>query len=221
VLLSAAVSLDGYLDDTSPTRLLLSNAEDFTRVDEVRATVDAILVGAGTVRADDPRLEVRSPPLRRRRLDSGRPETPLKVILSGTGSVGREARFLRGDGEKLIYVSSGAWRDTRDRIGSAAAVIDGGDPVDLGFLLADLAARGVDRLLVEGGGAVLTQFLAAGVVDELHLAVAPFLLGSAGGRRFVDPVAFPQNPARPMELAEVRAMGDVVLLRYGVNPGER
>lgn len=54
VLLSAAVSLDGYLDDTGPDRLLLSSPADFDRVDEVRASVDAILIGAGTIRADNP-----------------------------------------------------------------------------------------------------------------------------------------------------------------------
>lgn len=61
VVLSAAVSLDGFLDDASERRLLLSNEEDFDRVDEVRAGVDAILVGAGTIHADDPKLLVRSP----------------------------------------------------------------------------------------------------------------------------------------------------------------
>ena len=60
VLLSAAVSLDGYLDDTTPERLLLSSPADFDRVDEVRASVDAILIGAGTIRADNPRLLVNS-----------------------------------------------------------------------------------------------------------------------------------------------------------------
>jgi len=61
VLLSCAMSIDGHIDDNGPERLLLSNAEDFDRVDEVRASCDAIMVGAGTVRRDNPRLLIRSP----------------------------------------------------------------------------------------------------------------------------------------------------------------
>ncbi len=86
VLLSAAVSLDGYLDDTGPERLLLSSPADFDRVDEVRASVDAILVGAGTLRADNPRLLVNSPERRAARVADGRPEYPLKVTVSGSGT---------------------------------------------------------------------------------------------------------------------------------------
>ncbi|MFB8016906.1 RibD family protein, partial [Streptomyces rochei] len=74
VLLSAATSVDGYLDDTSPERLLLSNAEDFDRVDEVRASCDAILIGATTMRKDNPRLLVNSEERRAKRLAEGRSE---------------------------------------------------------------------------------------------------------------------------------------------------
>ncbi|HET9379817.1 MAG TPA: dihydrofolate reductase family protein, partial [Streptomyces sp.] len=87
VLLSAAVSLDGCLDDTGPERLLLSGPADFDRVDAVRASVDAILVGAGTIRADNPRLLVGSPARREARRAAGRPEHPLKVTVSGSGDL--------------------------------------------------------------------------------------------------------------------------------------
>jgi 5-amino-6-(5-phosphoribosylamino)uracil reductase len=214
VLLSAAVSLDGYLDDASPSRLLLSNTEDFDRVDQVRASADAILVGAATIRADDPALEVRSLRLRQKRLSEGLSETPLKVTLSKSGRLDPGARFFGGDGGKLVFVPSRAFSSARDRIGSPATVIDAGSCVDLDFLLRDLAARGVARLMVEGGGAVHTLFLSGGVVDEIQIAVAPFLLGSAGGQRFVNPARFPQDPAHRMDLAGVRQLGDVVVLRY-------
>ncbi|GGM23951.1 hypothetical protein GCM10010129_80430 [Streptomyces fumigatiscleroticus] len=103
VLLSAAVSLDGYLDDTGPDRLLLSGPADFDRVDAVRASADAVLVGAGTIRADNPRLLVASPVRRSARVSAGRPEHPLKVTVSGSGELDVQARFwhtggARGDG---------------------------------------------------------------------------------------------------------------------------
>ncbi|MEZ5095500.1 MAG: dihydrofolate reductase family protein [Nocardioides sp.] len=78
VLLSCSLSLDGYLDNAAGHRLVLSNAADLDRVDDVRAGCDAILVGAGTVRADDPRLVVRSPERRSRRLARGLDPTPSR-----------------------------------------------------------------------------------------------------------------------------------------------
>ena len=82
VLASCAVSLDGFLDDATPERLILSGPADLDRVDAERARVDAILVGAGTVRADDPRLLVRSPRRRADRVACGQPPSPLRVVLS-------------------------------------------------------------------------------------------------------------------------------------------
>lgn len=215
VLLSVAASLDGCIDDTSDTRLLLSDAEDFDRVDEVRAGVDAILVGANTIRSDDPRLLVRSAERRRRRVDAGLPGSPVKVTVTSTGDVDAGAGFFTtGEGAKLVYAASPAVSALRDRLGAAATVVDAGDPLDVHRLLADLADRKVGRLLVEGGGATHTLFLAADVVDELHLVFAPFFLGDAAAPRFVRAAAFPQSPARPMTLVQTRQMGDLVLLRY-------
>lgn len=85
VLLSVAASIDGYIDDSTDERLLLSNDEDFDRVDEVRAGVDAILVGANTIRRDNPRLLVRSDDRRKRRVDAGLTESPIKVTISAGG----------------------------------------------------------------------------------------------------------------------------------------
>ncbi|MDQ0379901.1 dihydrofolate reductase family protein [Amycolatopsis thermophila] len=208
VLASAAVSLDGYLDDTSDRRLLLSNEEDFARVDDVRASVDAILVGAGTIRTDNPRLLVRS----------GR-ATPAKVTITESGDLDPAANFFTtGDVEKLVYTPSAAVPGVRSRLGAVATVVDGGDPLDLHHVLADLAGRGVERLMVEGGGAVHTLFLTAGVVDELHLAIAPVFVGEAAAPRFVGPGRFP--PGR-LQLTETRRIGDVVFMRYHLGQAAR
>src|SRR5690606_9923803 len=93
VLLSVAVSVDGYLDDTAAERLLLSNEADFDRVDELRAWSDAILVGAETVRRDNPRLLVNSESRRRSRVAAGRPEFPRKVTVTASGDLDPRARF--------------------------------------------------------------------------------------------------------------------------------
>jgi 5-amino-6-(5-phosphoribosylamino)uracil reductase len=214
-VLSAAASLDGYLDDTSTDRLLLSNEEDFDRVDEVRAGVDAILVGANTIRADDPRLLVCSAARRQRRVRAGLPATPMKVTLTESGKLDPAARFFTtGDSDKLVYTTTGALASVRERVGALSTVVDAGGELDVRRVLADLAGRGVGRLLVEGGGAVHTMFLVAGVVDELHLVYAPFFVGQADAPRLVNPAVFPQGPGRRMALEEARQIGDVVFLRY-------
>src|SRR5689334_7405227 len=177
VLLSAAVSLDGHLDDTGPERLLLSSPADFDRVDEVRASVDAILIGAGTIRADNPRLLVNSPERRAARVAAGKPEYPLKVTVSGSGDLDPEARFWRTGGDKLVYTTDqGAERAKAH--GLAAEVAALGPDIDWRRLLADLAARGVDRLMVEGGGRIHTQLLQQGLADELQLVLAPLFVGT-------------------------------------------
>ena len=217
VLLSAAVSLDGYLDDTTPERLLLSSPADFDRVDEVRASVDAILIGAGTIRADNPRLLVNSAERRAARVAAGRPEYPLKVTVSAAGDLDPSANFWHTGGEKIVYTTEkGAERLRRAPV--AADVVALGPELDWRELLEHLrAVRGVERLMVEGGGAVHTQFLAEDLVDELQLVVAPFFVGEPGARRFVGEGRFPWNPGRRARLAETRQLGDVVLLRYALS----
>jgi 5-amino-6-(5-phosphoribosylamino)uracil reductase len=214
-VLSCSTSLDGYLDAGTSQRLVLSGEEDLARVDAVRASCDAILVGAGTVRADDPRLLVRDPEARRRRLAEGRPEHPAKVTVTASGRLDPGSRFFtHGDVAKLVYCDSRAAGRTRERLGCAATVVDAGSPVDLRDVLGDLADRGVGRLMVEGGGRVLTQLLVAGLADELHLVVAPFFVGDARARRFVGDGAFPWDAAHRARLVEARPVGDVVLMRY-------
>src|SRR5690242_20008480 len=93
VLLSAAMSVDGYLDDTSPERLRLSNAADFDRVDQVRAESDAILIGANTMRRDNPRLLVNSDERRAQRVADGKPAYPLKVTVTRTGDLAADLKF--------------------------------------------------------------------------------------------------------------------------------
>lgn len=220
VLASAACSLDGYLDDASGQRLMLSGQADLDRVDEVRAGVDAILVGAGTVRADNPRLLVRSEDHRQARVRRGEPASPTKVVISSAGDLDPSAAFFTaGEAPRLVYTPDAGSGTARARLGTVAEVIGAGDPadprrLDPHRLLADLAGRGVRRLLVEGGSAVHTLFLAADLVDELHLVIAPFFVGDPDAPRFVGPAAFPQGPGRPMRLQEARPVGEVVLLRY-------
>ncbi|WP_166021808.1 dihydrofolate reductase family protein [Streptomyces chilikensis] len=220
VLLSAAVSLDGCLDDTGPERLLLSGPEDFDRVDEVRAASDAILIGAGTLRADDPRLVVRSPARRAERAAAGRPEFPLKVLVTGSGDLDPAAAFWGTGGRKAVYTTDrGAPRAQAALRGRKDAdVVPVGPELDWRAVLEHLyAVHRVRRLMVEGGGSVHTQLLRSGLADELQLAVAPLVVGDPAAPRLFGPGAYP--PGR-LRLEETRPVGDVVLARYRpVAPG--
>lgn len=217
-LLSCSMSIDGYIDGATESRLLLSNALDFDRVDRVRAGIDAILVGATTVRNDNPRLLVRAPDRRRQRKDRGLPENPLKVTVTQRGLLDASSRFFADDGSpKLVYGGSRVVDHLQNRLGDVAQVVDGGDPVRMRALTEDLHARGVRRLMVEGGSSVHTQFLAEDLVDELQLVVAPFFVGEPGARRFVGEGRFPWHPGRRAVLASTEQVGDVVLLTYALS----
>jgi len=217
-VLSCSMSIDGYLANGAEQRLMLSNEADLDRVDAVRAHCDAILVGAATVRQDNPRLLVRAPARQAVRVTNGHPGSPIKVTVTAGAQLDPRANFFGlGDSEKIVYCASSTVSQARRRFGDLATVIDGGQPVDMRWVSENLCARGVNRLMVEGGGLVHTQFLTADLADELHLVVAPFFVGDSTARRFVGDGRFPFNPDRRARLVEVRQIGDVALLRYALS----
>src|SRR5215471_5954030 len=110
------MSVDGRIDHRGPSRLVLSNQADLDRVDQERAASDAILVGGGTLRRDDPRLVVRSPELRAGRAARGRPENPMKVAIAG-GELDPGLRFFtEGAAEKLVFCPTPAAGRLRKRL---------------------------------------------------------------------------------------------------------
>jgi len=217
VLLSVATSLDGHVDDASPERLILSGAEDLDRVDAERAAADAILVGAATIAADDPRLLVRSADRSAERVTRGLPPSPIKVAItrSGRGLDPSAKFFTTGDGEKLVYALVAApvaapaaapvVPELQRRLAGLATVVVA---PDLAAVLADLAARGVARLMVEGGTRTTTAFLTAGLVDELQVVVAPLVVGDPAAPRLA------AAAVDRMELVDLRRVGDCALLVY-------
>ncbi|MFR9754028.1 RibD family protein [Nocardia sp. 004] len=217
VLLSVAVSIDGYIDDTSPQRLLLSNPEDFDRVDRLRADADAILIGAATIRSDNPRLIVKSPDRQQERLVAGRTAQPLKVTVTAGGDLDPAAAFWHhgtAEHRPLVYTTTAGAPKTSERLSGLAEVVPLGERVDFGVLLDDLGNRGIQRLMVEGGSHMHTAFLSTGLADELQLAIGPNLIGDSNAPRLLNPAQFPGGSTRRMKLAEVTQLGDVAVLRY-------
>jgi 5-amino-6-(5-phosphoribosylamino)uracil reductase len=217
VLASAAMSADGYIDDASPRRLILSSPEDLDRVDAERAGCDAIMVGAQTVRSDNPRLLVRSERRREQRMAAGLPSSPAKVTITASGDLDRGARLFAADGAaKLVYAAA-------DVAGVLAASLDGraeviGMPAghELAWVLADLAARGVGRLMVEGGARLLAQALAGGLADEFQLAVAPVFVADPAAPRLL--ASWPPAARAPAERDEQPRAASGLTTSGGVLP---
>jgi len=214
-IVSCAVSVDGYLDDASADRLILSGPEDLDEVDALRAGADAILVGAGTVRADNPRLLVRDAGRVAAREAAGRPPHPRRVTLTAGGDLDPAARIFAGPGEPLVYATSAAAPAARENLHDKAVVIDVGAELSLAAILTDLASeRLVATLLVEGGSRILRDLLAADLADELRLAIAPFFVGDERAPRFALPATYPHDQRHPMTLLSVRRVGEVAVHHY-------
>lgn len=215
VHLNCAVSADGRLAYSGGARARLSGPEDLERVQRLRAASDAILVGLGTVRLDDPSLRVHWELLHRA---PGR--APLRVVLDSHGRTPRSARVLDEGAPTLIATAVGSRRRFPPHI---AVVQAGRGRVDLAILLARLRRRGVRRLLVEGGGDVIASFLRGGWVDTMTVYVAPVLIGGPTAPPMVrGPGARGAGETTTLRLARMRRLGAGLLLTWTPRrPGPR
>ncbi len=181
VTLSFATTADGFLDDASSQRLMISTPEDWAAVGRLRADCDAILVGAETLRRDDPALSLRDESVRRRRQAIGLRPDGTKVTLTASGRLDPSLRFFtEGDADRIVF-STHDLPALHDR----AAVIVSDEPLTARRIVTELEKRGIGHLLVEGGAHVLRMFLEEGMADTVRAAVNPALtLGEAGYARF-------------------------------------
>jgi 2,5-diamino-6-(ribosylamino)-4(3H)-pyrimidinone 5'-phosphate reductase len=204
VIVNCAASLDGKIALANRRPVRLSCDADHRRVHTLRAECDAVIVGIGTVLQDDPRL------LLDPALAPG--ASPLRVVLDTTLRTPRSARVLQGDASTLVATGS---RPRRQELRGAEVVACGNGAVDLARLLALLHARGVRKVLVEGGETVLWSFLTSGLWDEFTQFVANTLIGGvtsptvAGGAGAATPA---EMHAFTLESAE--RLGDDVLLTW-------
>ena len=200
ITLSFATTADGYLDDNSPARLMISTPGDWEAVLRLRAAHDAILVGAETLRRDNPGLLLRDPAVRERRVAGGLRPDLAKVTVSRSGRLSPELRFFtEGDAERYVFSST----DMPD-LKNIATVISSNGPITAAYIVTELEKHGIGSLLVEGGAQILGMFLAEGMADEVRCAVNPRLtLGpERGGARFV----FTPPPGAECRCEEVDGM---------------
>ena len=163
-------SLDGFIATHSGESQYVTGEENILHLHRMRALSDAVVVGAGTVAADDPQLTTRHV--------SG--PSPLRVVLDPTRRLAEHYKVFNDDSAVTLYVCAKSLaREGETHFGRASivAVDDGPDGVDVSAVLRLLRARGCHRIFVEGGGVTVSMFLEANLLDRLQIAIAPLLIG--------------------------------------------
>ncbi len=212
VFINVAASLDGKISDETRRQIRISCPQDLQRVDELRAASDAIMVGIGTVLSDDPRLTVKSEELRAKRVLRGKPANPIRVIVDSKCRVPESAKVLDRSAETIVAVSNSADEEKVRRISRLATVVRfGSEKVDLVALLDYLHGVGVRRLMVEGGGTLISSLLAAELVDEVYIYYAPIFIGGSESPTICDGRSF--EVPKKFEIISVERLGEGVLVR--------
>ena len=216
VVVSVAMSLDGFIDDSGSQRLVLSSPEDFDAVYRLRAESDVIVVGGETVRADNPSLATRHDKYFELRRQRGAPPHPIKATITRTGDLPPEAKFFtEGTAQKLVFCGAHADSRLEARLGSRATVVRlPGDEIGAGSIIQDLDARGASQVMIEGGAGTIALFLRAGAVDVVRLAIAPVTCGAGGRVRLFDGSQVQWPDRRRTTLRKVEALGDTAVMWY-------
>lgn len=214
VFINSAVSVDGKISSFLHRQVRISGKEDLTRVDLLRASSDAIMVGIGTVLADDPGLRVKSEQLRKERLERGTYENPLRVVADSLARTPPDAEVL-GDG-CVIAVSRAAPPERVATLSESCKIfVSGVDRVDLVGLMSFLHGIGVKRLMVEGGSTLNWSVISAGLVDEIYVYIGNMLIGGEVAPSMLGGDGFSVNFPK-LELISLERLGEGVLLRWRV-----
>lgn len=221
VFINSAMSADGKISSTLHRQVRISGKEDLARVDVLRAESDAIMVGVGTVLADDPSLRVKSGQLRETRRENGQPEDPLRIIADSRARMPPSAKVL---GQRcLVAVTSSAPQDRLEKLSSKCEIIVcGREQVDLQELFSRLFERGIRRIMVEGGATLNWSLLKLGLVDELYVYVGAMLIGGENTPTLVDGQGFKEHFPK-LTLSSVQRLDEGVLLKWAhasVRPGD-
>mgnify|MGYP001172886192 CR=1 FL=1 len=219
VVVNVAMSADGKLSTRERRQVKISGTEDFNRVDRLKAGSDAVMVGIGTVLADDPSLTVKGEEYRLHRQNQGMDEHPVRVVVDSRARTPPGASILhKGSGKRIVAVSTKADPARVAALRHAATVITAGDDhVDLALLMDELGAMGIRRIMVEGGGELIAGLVRAGLVDEIYTFIGNLIIGGRSAPTLADGDGFLAGDAFPrLTLIESRRIGDGILLHWTV-----
>ena len=217
VVVNAAMSADGKLSSRAREQVAISGPADFDRVDALRADSDAVAVGVGTVLADDPSLTLDSETRRADRRGRGEPANPARVVADSRLRTPPDARILSPEAETVLLATATAPAERADRLEAAGGTVvrAGEDQVDLPAAFETLGDRGIEQVMVEGGGELIYSLFAAELVDRLSVFVGSLVIGGRDAPTLADGEGFLDGfPA--LELVGVERIDNGVLLEYAV-----
>lgn len=219
VIINAAMSVDGKLDSIERRGAALSSAQDRRRVLELRAEVDAVLVGGKTLLRESPRLTVKLPELSQQRLVRGLPENPAKVGIVTRAELDPRGDFVTaGPARRILFTTSQTPPDQLELLNSLGVevFVQDGQRVDVAQALEMLAGLGLRRLMLEGGGTLIAEFIRLGLADELRVYLAPKIFGGVTAPTLVDGAGWLASAARPLRLIEARVLDETggLLIHY-------
>ncbi|MHC3438928.1 2,5-diamino-6-(ribosylamino)-4(3H)-pyrimidinone 5'-phosphate reductase [Natrialbaceae archaeon A-gly3] len=219
VVVNAAMSADGKLSSRHREQIAISGETDFARVDRLRAESDAVVVGVGTVLADDPHLTVKDPELREQRLEADEPENPARVVVDSRARTPTDAEVIDNAAETYLLVSEAATEDRKEVLtqagGDVTVLTAGEDRVDLPAAFSALERAGIERVMVEGGGELIFSLFEDGLVDELSVFVGPKVIGGRDAPTLADGEGFLEGFPK-LALEDVERMDGGVLLQWTV-----
>jgi 2,5-diamino-6-(ribosylamino)-4(3H)-pyrimidinone 5'-phosphate reductase len=222
VVVNIAMSADGKISTRERRQVRISGAEDFARVDRLKAGCDAVMVGIGTVLADDPSLTIKSEECQSYRRKQGWDDHPVRIVVDSSGRIPPEASILhKGEGKRVVAVSKRADAAKISLLKKKATVIVAGeDEVDLCALMTELGAMRIHRVMVEGGGTLIAGLIKAGLVNEIYTFIGNIIIGGKDAPTFTDGDGFILESAFPrLTLLEASRIERGILLHWNVeNP---
>jgi 2,5-diamino-6-(ribosylamino)-4(3H)-pyrimidinone 5'-phosphate reductase len=222
------MSADGKLSTRERRQVKISGKDDFSRVVGLKAGCDAIMVGIGTVLADDPSLTVKSDLRIKKRRSTFRPPHPIRIIVDSRAQIPLDAKILhKGEGKRIIALSRAADPARVDQLRQIAmhssenieieCIFCGEDEVDLVELCKELKMRGIHMLMVEGGGTLIMGLFKAGLIDELHTFIGNMIIGGRNAPTVADGDGFVlENEFVHLTLHTLSQMEDGVLVSWHV-----
>ena len=216
VISNAAMTLDGKIA-TSTGSSNISGKEDLERVHELRKECDAIMVGIGTVLADDPRLTVH-------KIDAKPEDNPVRVVVDSKCRTPIAARITNKDARTIIaganeykydFMVTDRYETFKKR--GVDFFFSGDKRVDLSLLMSYLHEEGIEKLMLEGGATLNFSMIKAGLIDEIRICVAPMVVGGANAKTFFDGEGFDlMDDAVKLELTDSYDLGKDLILTYKV-----
>jgi 5-amino-6-(5-phosphoribosylamino)uracil reductase len=215
VIISVAITLDGYTDTIDQGSLRISSEQDLIEVHRLRARSDAILVGAETLRADDCRLTVR--------YGQAGSTKPMRITLTRSGHLDFNARFFALDGaKKIIFCPKSIESALQKQLPAQSTLVAfDGDSCSLSHLMEALETFGVKTLMIEGGASVISQFLHQRLVDCARIAISPQIVGSAGKNRLFDAAPTTGQSGTNWQFVSVEHFDETVVILYEIKNGPK